>query len=125
MFRLLRDAPPHVVAFEIDGTTTRPDIESLYREVERALGGGHVHLYGEIGGLGGLTLSALGEHLSRGLQMLTSIGQIDRYAVVSDVPWIATVARLQGSFLPGLEVRAYPLAEREAALAWASEPLKA
>lgn len=123
MFRLLRDVPSHVVAFEIDGTTTRPDIETLYREVERAMESGHIHLYGEIGSLGGLTVAALGEHASRAFGMLTSIGRVDRYAVVSDVSWVETIARLQGSFLPGLEVRAYPLAEREAALAWASEPL--
>ncbi|MEM1115129.1 MAG: STAS/SEC14 domain-containing protein [Bacteroidota bacterium] len=123
MFRLLSDTPPHVVAFEIDGTTTKPDIELLYRAVERAMGGGNVHLYGEIGGLGGLTLDALGANLGRGLGLLTSLGQIDRYAVVTDVPWIASAARIQGSLLPGLTVRAWPRADAEAALAWASEPL--
>ena len=123
MFRILPDTPRHVVAFEIDGTTTRPDIEALYREVERAMGGGHVHLYGEIGGLGGLTLDALGANFGRGLGMLSSLGKVDRYAVVTDVPWVASVARMQGSLLPGLTVRVWPGADAEAALAWASEPL--
>ncbi len=123
MFRLLPDLPPHVVAFVLDGTTTRPDVEALYREVERAMGTGHVHLYGEITGVGGLTLDALGENLGRGLRLLPSIGQVDRYAVVSDTSWIASAARLQGAFLPGLEVRPFPTAERAAALAWVSEPL--
>lgn len=123
MFRLLPDTPTHVVAFEIDGTTTRPDIEALYREVERALEGGHVHLYGEIGSLGGLTLDALGANVSRGLGLLPSLGKVDRYAVVTDVPWIASVARMQGSLMPGLEVRVWPRADAAAALAWASEPL--
>lgn len=123
MFRLLPDLPPHVVAFELDGTTTRPDIEALYREVGRAMGSGHVHLYGEIAGVGGLTLDAVGAQFGRGLGLLTSLGKIDRYAVVTDVGWIASAARMQGSLLPGLEVRAYRPDEREAALAWASEPL--
>ena len=123
MFRILPDLPPHVVAFEIDGTTTRPDVEALYREVERAMGGGHVHVFGQVGGLGGLTLDALGEHVGRAVRMLPDVGRVDRVAVVSDVPWVATVARLQGSLLPGLKVRSFPVAEREAALAWASEPL--
>lgn len=98
MFRILPETPPHVVAFEIDGTTTRPDIEALYREVERAMGRGHVHLYGEIAGLGGLTLDALTANLGRGLSLLPSLGKVDRFAVVTDVPWIASVARMQGPF---------------------------
>ena len=112
MFRLLPDLPPHVVAFTIDGTTTRPDVEALYREVERAMESRHVHLYGEITGVGGFTLDALGENLGRGVKMLTAIGKIDRYAVVSDTPWIAATARMQGAFLPGLEVRAFPTDDR-------------
>ncbi len=123
MFRLLPDLPPHVVAFVLDGTTTRPDVEALYREVERAMGAGHVHLYGEITGVGGLTLDALGENLGRGLRLLPSIGRVDRYAVVSDTGWITSAARLQGAFLPGLEVRPFAEAERDAALGWVSEPL--
>ena len=124
MFRLLSDLPPHVVAFTIDGTTTRPDVEALYREVERAMESGHVHLYGEITGVGGFTLDALGENLGRGVKMLTAIGKVDRYAVVSDTPWIAATARMQGAFLPGLEVRAYPTDDRADALDWVSEPLE-
>ena len=123
MFQLLPDLPPHAVAFVIDGTTTRPDIEALYREVEGAVRRGHVHLYGEITGLGGLTLDALGANAGRGFSLLSSLGKIDRYAVVTDTPWIATAARMQGTLLPGLEVRTYPRAEREAALAWVAEPL--
>ena len=123
MFRILTDLPPHVVGFEIDGTVTKRDIEALYREVERAMDGGHVHLVGEIAGVGGLTLEALGANFGKGLAMLTRLGSVNRYAVVSDVGWITQAARLQGAFLPGLEVRAWPQAERAAAVAWASEPL--
>ena len=123
MFQILPDLPPHVVAFTLDGTTTRPDVEALYREIDRAMARGHVHLYGEVAGLGGLTLDALGEHLGRGLRTLPQLGQIDRAAVVSDMPWITSAARLQGSLLPGLAVRSYPTAARDAALAWVAEPV--
>ncbi len=123
MFQLLPDLPPHAVAFVIDGTTTRPDVDALYREVEAAVRRGHVHLYGEIAGVGGLTLGALGANASRGLALLPSLGNVDRYAVVTDTSWISTAARLQGSLLPGLEVRTFPRSEREAALAWVAEPL--
>ena len=125
MFRITPDLPAHVVGFEIDGTVTKRDVEALYREVERAVGRGHVHVVGEVAGVGGLTLDALGANLGRGLSLLTQVGQIDRYAVVTDVGWIARLARAQGALLPGLEVRVWPAADRAGAVAWASEPLAA
>ena len=123
MFRITTGLPSHVVGFEIDGTVTKRDVEALYREVERAMDGGHVHLVGSIAGVGGMTLEALGANLGRGLAMLTQIGKVDRYAVVTDVGWIAQAARAQGALLPGLSVRTWPPAQRDEAVAWASEPL--
>ena len=123
MLRLDPDVPRHVVAFTIDGTVTAPDLDDLYRAVEKAMDGkGPVHLYGEIHGVGGLTLEAVGANFKRGIALLPRIGRVDRYAVVSDRSWISTVAQLEGAVIPGLEVRTFPTAEREAALAWASEP---
>ena len=123
MFRITPDLPAHVVGFEIDGTVVKRDVEALFREVERAVGRGHVHVVGEIAGVGGLTLDALGVNLGRSLRLLAQVGRIDRYAVVTDVGWIARLAQAQGAFVPGLEVRVWPAAERAAAVAWASEPL--
>lgn len=126
MLRLHPDTPPHVVAFEIDGTVTAPDMDDLYAAVEKTMDGkGPVHLYGEIHGIGGLTLEAVGANVKRGLGLLPKLGRVARYAVVSDRSWIRTLAELEGAFVPGLEVRTYPVAEREDALAWASEPADA
>ncbi len=123
MLRLNPDTPSHVVAFEIDGTVTAPDLTGLYRAVERAMGGkGPVHLFGEIHGVGGLTLDALGAGGKRSLALLPRIGRVDRYAVVSDRNWITTAAKLQGAVIPGLTVKTWPTAQREDALAWASQP---
>lgn len=123
MLRLHPDAPAHVVAFEIDGTVTAPDMDDLYNAVERATDGkGPVHIYGEIHGVGGLTLDAVGTSFKRGAGLFARIGRVKRYAVVSDAGWIRTLAELEGAVIPGLEVRVYRTAEREDALAWASEP---
>ena len=123
MFRILPDLPPHVVAFEIDGTVTRPDVDALFREVDRATAAGHVHLVGEVTGVGGLTLDALAANVRQSLGLVAKLGRVGRYAVVTDTPWIATVARAQGVLLP-FDVRVWPRAERADALAWASEPPK-
>ncbi|MEM6328392.1 MAG: STAS/SEC14 domain-containing protein [Bacteroidota bacterium] len=123
MLRLDPDTPPHVLSFEIDGTVTAPDMDDLYNAVERVTDGkGPVHLIGEIHGVGGLTLDAVGTSFKRGMGIIGRIGRVKRYAVVSDRGWIRTLAELQGAAIPGLEVRVYPTAERDDALAWASEP---
>lgn len=123
MFRLLPDLPPHVVGFVLDGTVTRPDVDTLFREVEAAMARGHVHLVGEITGVGGLTLDALGAQVGHSFSLLSRIGKVDRYAVVTDTGWIETMARAQGTFLPGLDVQVWPRSERDDAIVWASEPL--
>ena len=123
MFRLLPDLPPHVVGFVLDGTVTRPDLDALFREVEGVVRRGHVHLVGEITGVGGLTLDAVGAQVERSFGLLRQIGKVDRYAVVTDTGWIRSVAQVQGALLPGIDVRVWPRDERDAAVAWASEPL--
>ncbi|MEM0963551.1 MAG: STAS/SEC14 domain-containing protein [Bacteroidota bacterium] len=122
MFRLLADQPAHVVAFEADGTVTRPDIESLFREIDTVLARGPMHLAGEINGIGGMTLDALRENATRSAGLLTKLNKLKRFAVVTDDAWIRGLAQAQGALLP-TEVRAWPRAERAAALAWAAEPL--
>ena len=122
MFRLLSDLPPHVVAFEVDGTVTKPDIEALYREIDGALARGRVHLVGEITGIGGMTLDALRVNAGKGAGLLPRLGQIRRFAVVTDEGWIGTLAKAQGALVPGLEVRVWPRSGLGDAVAWASEP---
>ncbi|MEM1055200.1 MAG: STAS/SEC14 domain-containing protein [Bacteroidota bacterium] len=126
MLRLHPDTPPHVLSFEIDGTVTAPDMDDLYNAVERVTGGkGPVHICGEIHGIGGLTLDAVGASFKRGLGLIGRITRVKRYAVVTDTGWIRTLAELQGAAVPGLTVRVWPTSEREDALAWAAEPPEA
>ena len=123
MLRLDPDTPPHVLAFEIDGTVTAPDLDDLYNAVERVTDGeGPVHICGEIHGIGGLTLDAVGASFKRGVGLIGRIGRVKRYAVVSDAGWIRTMAELEGALIPGMTVRVFGTADREEALAWASEP---
>ena len=123
MLTIHPDLPRHVVAYTLDGTATAPDVRALTRAVEAATVRGHVHLMGEIGGLGGLTLDALRTVVRDGFGLIARVGRVDRYAVVTDTGWIAAAAKAQGALLPGVEVRTWPRAERPAALAWASEAL--
>lgn len=124
MFRLLPDLPAHVVAFEADGTVTRPDVEALFREINAALARGPIHLVGEVNGIGGLTLDALRENAARSAGLLTKLAKLRRVALVTDDAWIRGIAQAQGALLP-TAVRVFARAERAAALAWTSEPVAA
>ena len=123
MLTILPDTPPHVVAYVLDGTATAPDLRGVARALEAATARGHVHLFGEIAGVGGLTLDAVRQSLRDSLRLVSRLGRIDRYAVVTDEGWIGAAARLQALVVPGLDLRVWPRAERDDALAWASEPL--
>ena len=125
MLTLLPDLPDHVVGIRLDGTVTDADVELAFRAVEQAMARGHVHLYAEITGLGGLTLDALGTNVRKSLALLPRLSRVDRYAVVSDVGWIRSVAAFEGAVVPGVEIRAWPEADADDALAWASAPLRA
>lgn len=122
MLRIDPDVPPHVVSFTIDGTVTARDMDGLYRAVEGAMGGKRpAHVLAEIRGVGGLTLEAVSTNVKRGLGLLPKLGRIRRYAVVTDLGWLAGLAKAQGAAIPGLEVRTYAPEDRADALAWVSE----
>lgn len=123
MLKILPDTPAHVVAYVLDGTATAPDIRAVTRELEAATAAGRVHLFGEIAGVGGLTLDAVAQSLRQSLRVASRIGKVRRYAVVTDEGWIRAAATLQGALVPGLDLQVWPRAERDDALAWASEPL--
>ena len=123
MLTLLPDLPDHVVAYVLDGTATAPDIRGVYREIEAATARGRIHLFGEIAGLGGLTLDAVGQSLRESFRVVRRVGRVARYAVVTDEGWIGSVARLQAALVPGLDLQVWPRAERDDALAGVREPL--
>jgi hypothetical protein len=72
-----------------------------------------------------VTLDAIGAPFARSAKLISQISKVDRYAVVTDTGWIAALARAEGGLLPGIDVQVWPRAERDEAIAWASEPLAA
>lgn len=119
MLELLPAPAPHVVAFRVGGTLTGGEVERVFTALDDALAEpGTVNLYVEITGLSGLTLEALVKDTAKSLRLLGRLDRFGRYAVVTDTRWIRTAAGIEDRLIPGLEVRAFPLAESEAARAW-------
>ncbi|SDK54425.1 STAS/SEC14 domain-containing protein [Microbulbifer yueqingensis] len=64
------------------------------------------------------TPAAIAIELSRLPSMLRFIGKFQRAAVLTDERWLKTLSELEGKLMPGLEIRAFPRAQRGAAEAW-------
>jgi hypothetical protein len=118
-------APDTVVAFRISGQIDEVDIERGYQAVEEALARhDRVALYVE-GDIGGMTLGALAKDFQYALGTLREIHRFPRAAVVTGQDWVRWIAWVEGAVLPGIEMRVFSPSEKDAAMAWVSEPLPA
>ena len=52
--------------------------------------------------------------------MLGLMRRFKKAAVLTDKTWLKKVSEFEGALIPGLEIKAYQLEEREAAEAWLS-----
>ena len=63
-------------------------------------------------------IGAIGVEISRLPKLFGLLGKFDRCAVLCDTAWLRTAAEVEGALMPGLEIKAYDLHEREKAEAW-------
>lgn len=117
MIKELSDLPPGVIGFEVTGTLRAED----YRDVvipalERAAAGGEVRFVIVIPEFGGMSGGALWQDLKVGIEHFRAWKRI---ALITDIGWMQQLTALFGWMTPG-EVRHFPLAQRDEALAWAA-----
>jgi SpoIIAA-like len=67
-----------------------------------------------------MTSRALVKDIGYGLSKLGELRRFWRAAVVTDQRWVRWIASLEGALFP-IEVRAFALADKDVAMAWASE----
>jgi hypothetical protein len=111
----LSDLPPGVIGFEVSGKLQAED----YRDVvlpalERAAAGGEVRFVIVIPEFHGMSGGALWQDLKVGIEHLRVWKRI---ALVTDISWMEQLTALFGWMTPG-EVRHFPLAQRDEAIAW-------
>ena len=117
MIEELSDLPPGVIGFEVTGKLRAED----YRDVvlpalERAAASGEVRfviLFPEFHGMSG---GALWQDLKVGIEHLRAWKRI---ALVTDIEWMNVMTSMFGWMTPG-EVRHFPMAQRDEAIAWAA-----
>jgi len=117
MIKELSGLPAGVIGFETTGQLSAED----YRDVvlpalERAAAGGEVRFVVVIGEFHGMSGGALWQDLKVGVEHFRAWKRI---AVVTDIEWMEYMITLFGWMTPG-EVRHFPLAQRDEAIAWAA-----
>jgi hypothetical protein len=113
----LTDLPAGVIGFEATGKLQAED----YRDVilpalERAAADGEVRFVIVIPEFHGMSGGALWQDLEVGIEHFRAWKRI---ALVTDIEWMERVTALFGWMTPG-EVRHFPLARRDEAIAWAA-----
>jgi hypothetical protein len=118
MIRPLADMPEGVIGFEADGKIRAEDYtQVLIPAVEQKVDAGEdIRMVLVFDSFEGLSADAAWQDLKLGIGHLT---RWNRIALVTDIEWMAHVTRLFGWMTPG-EARHFPVAEREAAVAWAA-----
>ena len=108
-----------VLAYRIDGTLDRADIERAFTAVDEKLNRlGSVRVYLEVHGVQGITWDALWRDVFLGLQRLNLVPRIEKAVLVTDLEWLRRAASVPDRLIPGLEIQAYPMAEKAEARSW-------
>lgn len=111
-----------VVAFKASGTLSGEDYDRLTADIDRQLGAHEkVGLFADISELAGLSLPAIAKDLQYAAGKIGELHRLERVAVVTGKPWLRAWAQLAWMLVPKSTVRTFEAAERENALAWASE----
>jgi hypothetical protein len=121
MFERL-EAPANVIAMHLSGTLTTDDVHHYKTLIEEKLAAKErFGIYVEMTELEFIGTDAITEDIRVEFELLTHLGKFRRAAMVSDMKWPGTMARLLSPILPGLEIKTFDVGERAAAIQWASE----
>jgi SpoIIAA-like len=117
MIKELAGLPDGVIGFEASGKLRAEDYRDIILPaLERAAASGEVRFVVVIPEFGGMSGGALWQDLKVGIEHLRAWKRI---ALVTDIEWMDRMTSLFGWMTPG-EVRHFPLAQRDAAIAWAA-----
>ena len=117
MIKELSGLPPGVIGFEANGKLRAEDYRDVVLPVlERASASGEVRFVVVIPEFRGMSGGALWQDLKMGVEHFRAWKKI---ALVTDIEWMNYMTTLFGWMTPG-EVRHFPIAERDQAIAWAA-----
>jgi SpoIIAA-like len=118
MISELKDLPEGVIGFEVSGKIEAADYrEGVLPTLERAAAAGDVRFVIVFPEFEGMSGGAVWEDLKVSIEHLKAWKRI---ALVTDVSWMTHATNLFGWMTPG-KTKTFPLAQRDAAIAWVAE----
>lgn len=119
MIEILRLGVDDILGYRLDGRVEATDVDRLVNAADRKLASHEkLSVYAEVHSLAGLTLEAIVRDLEATVRRLNWFTRFTKVAVVTDAPWLRTVARVEDVLFRGIQIRAFSLAEKEQALTW-------
>ena len=111
------DDAPNVIAIRIPDPLQRSDIEEISRRVEEiAARDQKVRIYVELESFPTISWEALKEDLGLGIRHFRDF---EAKIVVPDMTWTEPITKVFDALFPSFDLKQFPLAEKEEALAWA------
>ena len=115
-------APDHVAAYHLSGTLGEADYDRVIEDIEAKLARhDRIGILADLTGFHDITFRALAKDTRYSFSKMLELKRFPREAIVTDKHWIETLARFASPLVPFVEIRAFPPAERDAALTWVSE----
>ena len=121
MITIQKDHDSSILTFVVDGELEQSDVDQVFNDIQAQAQNGNVRLLGEIKRIAGLDLDGVKGFFSTMRDKLSLIGDIDRYAIVTNLDWMSTIAPVSDVLTPGLPIRVFAEAEKQRAIDWLNE----
>ncbi|MEM9630364.1 MAG: STAS/SEC14 domain-containing protein [Pseudomonadota bacterium] len=121
MFKVTKVAPNRIdleLGGSLDQEAMRKGLDDLIKQSEGISEG--LMLY-TITDFAMPSAAAISVEFGRLPELFSMVNKFDRCAVLSEVSWLRSAAEIKGMLIPGLEIKAFELNERDAAEAWLSD----
>jgi len=110
-----------IVGFRIDGHVDKSDIDFVYDVLdEKTSSGEKFKAYMEVKNLslGDISWAAIKEELSRIFKNPSSVINLSKAAIVTDIPWLKPEFAVESALIPTLEGETFQFGQEEQAIEW-------
>ena len=110
-----------IFTFVIDGDMEQADIDQALNEIKQQAQSGKLRLLGEIRRVDDVDFDNLSGFFRSANEKFKFIGDIAKYAIVTDLDWLRTLAPVGNFLTPGLPIRVFARSEKQQAIDWLNE----
>lgn len=119
MLEIIPFEEKNIIGLRLEGSIDSDGLERAFEKFREAFeGNDKIRVYIEVEGIGWESTEAFFRNMKMKLDVLGEIGKFEREAVVSDRGWLEIATKIGDVLLPGIDVRHFPVADRERALEW-------